>query len=252
MIPLRISLSLLLVRSASAYWDGSKDSPDPYTAAMMMSRQAQHDPSTLSKDPDHFKKLFGKLAIEQNQAKSLDEHQTTTAMDRCMACHGVVVEFEKMMVERKTAGTGGHGRRDQLAVADTFEKICHMDRYEFMDPVNINKRSQASRKYGGIAPPLFANACKRVIDEWSDHDEAEELLIAGGSAANLFEELRTNMCDRAEFGLCRKLGKEVEVRKNDGEDTLAFKGETEQCAAEGGTKKKKKKKKAKKSPIEDV
>ena len=37
------------LRPAAGYWDGGRDTPDPYTQAMMMSRQAQNDPDLLKK-----------------------------------------------------------------------------------------------------------------------------------------------------------------------------------------------------------
>ena len=239
-------LAFACAHLAFAYWDGSKTAKDPYTEAMEMSRRAQLDPDALRKDPDMFKKMFGKLAIEQNQAKHMDETQSmATPQDRCMACHGVVLEFEKMMIERKSAATGGLGRRDQLAVADTYEQICHLDRYESMDSLDPRKRSENSRRYGGIAPPIFANACKRVVDHWSDYDEVEALLINGGPPGSMHKELREAICHNAEFGMCKGVDDEIEVRdtKDVGEN-LWWKGKEEKCEAEGAGKKKKKKKTA--------
>jgi len=236
-------------RPAHAYWDGSRDAPDPYTEAMMLSRKAQLDPNALRDDPDLFKRLFGKLAVEQNQAKFMDEHQSTTPEQRCQACHGVVVEFERMMVERKSQATGGLGRRDQLAVADAYEKICHLNRYEFHDPLNPTKRSEHSRHYFGLAPVIFANACKRVVDEWSDHDEIEEALIRGGKPDKMHRQLRNEICNNEDYGHCRNIHEQVEVRPPTAEqkkanmgETLWFKGHEDKCEAEGGGKKKKKKK----------
>ena len=159
--------ALLLGVVVEAYWDGSKDTPDPYTQAMMMSRQAQYDPEALRKNPNHFRELFGRLAVEQNQAKAMDETQSQfTPEDKCLVCHGTTVELEIMMAERH-----GHGKRDQVKLAEILEKICHLDRYQYHDPVNITKRHERSRTYGGIAPPIFANACKHVVQNWDDRDE---------------------------------------------------------------------------------
>ena len=243
-MPARGALLLLaLAAPAIAYWDGQIGTKDPMQEAMEMSKRAQHDPEALRKDPDYFRKLFGKLAIEQSQAKHMDEMQSTNEEQRCMACHGVVVEFEKMMIERKTAATGGLGMRGQLAVADAFEKICHLDRYETMDPLDPRKATQQGRRYGGLPPPTMANACKRVVEEWQDHDEIEQLLIDGGDAADMHRELREAVCNNREFGLCKNVPDEIGVSMSEGMQVLNFKGKLDQCGAEGGKKKKKKKKK---------
>ena len=150
--------------------------------------------------------------------------------------------------------TGGLGGRDQLAVADAFEKICHMDRYEFQDPVKITTRTEESRRYGGIAPPVFANACKRVLDEWTEHDEAaEQALIKGGPKEGMHKQLRETMCDNALFGVCRGLGKKVDVvagtPSTPGERLRFADAEDEKCD-DPNLKGKKKKKAAKpKDPI---
>ena len=275
----RLAVALVATPLARAYWDGSRDAPDPYTQAMMASRRAQFEPDALRKDPVLFKRMFGQLAVEQNQAKFMDEHQTTSAEQQCEACHGVVVEFERMMVERKSEATGGLGGRDQLAVwrttahtvpdrplpscpvltgrsalgvpqvADAYEKICHLNRYEYHDPVNPTKRSEHSRHYFGLAPVIFANACKRVVDEWSDHDEIEQALIAGGAKNEMHRELREAICNNDEYGHCRNMQAKVEVRAPTAEqkkanmgDTLWWKGKQDSCEAEGKKKKKKKKK----------
>ena len=117
------SVLATLAGRAAGYWEsGDTSQQDPYTQAMLMSRRAAKDPSALKQDPDLFKKMFGQLAIEQNQAKLMDEHQSTaTAADRCMVCHGVILEIEKMFEERKHEATGGLGRRDQLAVRSVLD-----------------------------------------------------------------------------------------------------------------------------------
>ena len=52
-----LSCELLSLSLATAYWQHQDGTRDPYTEAMEMSRRAQHDPSVLKNDPDHFKKL---------------------------------------------------------------------------------------------------------------------------------------------------------------------------------------------------
>lgn len=157
---------LTLVTAVSSYWDGKMGTMDPYTEAMMASRRAQHDPDFLRNNPNHFKEMFGKLAVAQNQHKAMEETQSIKPEDRCLACHGVAVEFEIMAEERK-----GHGKRDQVMVADILENICHLDRYQYQDPVELAKRHERSRNYGGMAPPVFANACKQVVQNWDDRDD---------------------------------------------------------------------------------
>jgi len=245
-----LAVILWACEPCSAYWEGGdRMADDPYTAAMKMSRQAALDPSTLQKDPDHFKKMFGQLAFEQAQAKHMDETQSTaTASDRCMACHGVVVEFEKMMKERVDR------TRSKLTTVETLEKICHLNRYEIQDPVDIRKREERSRVYGGLAPPVFANACKKVVDAWQDDDdEIEDALLRGGSAKNLFEQLRVKVCHR-DGGICDGTGTQIEVgKKVQGQQTLQVKGKPpEQCKAEGGEDDKKEKKKKKKKLQEEI
>ena len=211
------SVLATLAGRAAGYWESGDTAGDPYTQAMLMSRRAANDPSALKQDPDLFKKMFGQLAIEQNQAKLMDEHQSTaTAADRCMVCHGVILEIEKMFEERKHEATGGLGRRDQLAVTEVLEKVCHLNRYEFQDPVDLRKRTETSRLYGGIAPVLFANACKKVVDHWQDDDdEIERALLDGGSPDELHRELRERVCHRS-GGICHGLGVEVEPRGDGG------------------------------------
>ena len=70
---------------------------DPYAKAMRESRRAAVDPSVVERDPDHFKKVFGKLAIEQNNFRAIDAAQHVTAEDRCIACHAAVNELEKAL-----------------------------------------------------------------------------------------------------------------------------------------------------------
>ena len=233
---LRLLVAIVILQPGYAYWDASdRGSDDPYTAAMKMSRLASNDPNRLRTDPDHFKKLFGQLAVEQNQAKAMDETQSKfSKQDLCMVCHGVVVEFEKMMAERVDR------TRSQLTTTETLETICHLNRYEFQDPVVLTKREERSRVYGGIAPPIFANACKRVVDAWQDDDdEIEGALLSGASKKNLHQALREKICHR-DGGICAGTGVEIEVK---GKDSLKVKGvPEEQCGAEGGKKKKKQKK----------
>ena len=40
------------LQQASAYWDGSRDTLDPYMQAMKMSKQARHDPDLMKQDRD--------------------------------------------------------------------------------------------------------------------------------------------------------------------------------------------------------
>ena len=214
MTPRRLALVLALAQPMFAYWDGSRETMDPYAQAMKMSKQAQYDPDALQKDPDLFKKMFGQLAIEQNQARMMDETQSKhSKKDKCMACHGTVVEFEKYIVERKSQATGGLGRRDQLAVADAYDNLCHLDRYEKQDSLNPTKREENSRHYGGLAPPVFANACKQVLVDWTEDDQVEELLIQGGALDNMYKELRHKVCNNKQFGVCKRIKGEVEVRQ---------------------------------------
>jgi len=227
----------MVVAPTVGYWDGKLGTTDPYTEAMMMSRRAQLDPEAMRNDPDIFRRMFGKLAVEQNQAKAMDETQSAaTDKDMCMVCHGTVVEFEKMWQEKK-----GTGKRDMTMVTEILEGICHLNRYEFQDPVKITTRREHSRDYGGIAPAVFANACKRVVDAWGDRDEVEEALIAGGPEDQLHEQLRNHICHAA-GGFCRDFEGSI---ISEASGRLAWKGEEGQCAAaDGGKKKKKKKKKA--------
>jgi len=234
---LRTVIALSMVAApAVAYWDGSRSTADPYTEAMMMSRKAQLDPNAMRNDPDIFRRMFGKLAVEQSQARAMDETQSAASTkDMCMVCHGTVVEFEKMWQERK-----GTGKRDMTMVTEILEGICHLNRYEFQDPVKITNRIEHSRNYGGMAPPVFANACKRVVDAWGDRDGVEEALITGGPEDRLHEQLRNQICHGAE-GFCH--GFEGSIASEAG-GRLAWKGGEEgQCGADGGEKKKKKKKK---------
>ena len=256
----RAQLLLAVLPTCLCYWDGDRDMDDPYTAAMKMSRMAQLDPEVMRRDPDHFRRLFGNLAVEQSQAKKMDETQSAASeKDLCMACHGTVVEFEKMMVERKSAATGGLGGRGQLAVADALEKICHLNRYEFQDGVDLRNRVVQSTQYGGMDPAIFANACKKVIDKWSDHldESVEEILIAGGDPAGLHKELRDTLCYSTEWGQCAGVkDKSIEVLAVE-VDTMAFKGseylqwkdEESKCEDPNAKGKKKKKKQVKKDPI---
>jgi hypothetical protein len=241
---MRLALLACAVAPCSSYWEGDRATDDPYTHAMKMSRQAQYDPNVMQRDPDHFKRMFGQLAFEQAQAKSMDETQSTaSAKDRCMACHGVVVEFEKMMKERVDR------TRSQLTTTETLEKICHLNRYEIQDPVDIRKREERSRVYGGLAPPVFANACKKIVDAWQDDDdEIEGALLRGGSAKSLYKELREKICHR-KGGICEGTGVEIATQ---GKDKLIVKGAPpEQCGAPGSEDDSKKKKKKKKQQSQD-
>ena len=82
-----------------------------------------------------------------------------------------------------------------------------------------------------FAPPVFANACKRVLENWSDHDEVEEELLAGGKPAGLHKELRERVCNGAKR-VCDGLGVSITVSG----ERLSIKGKEEQCSAEGGGK----------------
>lgn len=236
-----VALAMLLAPSAVlAYWepsDGMEGTDDPYTAAIKASRQAAADPDLLKRDPDHFRRLFGQMAIEQNQAKSMDETQSTaTPKDRCMVCHGVIVEFELMMKTQK-----GKGGRNALAVTEILEKICHLNRYHKMDGVDIKKNEERSRLYGGISPPVFANACKRVVDAWQDDDdEIEPQLRDGGDPKDLHKELRELICHR-KGGMCAGIKKSDVVVRTDGHPGLMWKGQEEKCEDPNVPKKKKKK-----------
>ena len=93
-------------------------------------------------------KLFGKLAVEQNQAKAMDETQTVSQKDRCMACHGVVNEFEKMMIERKSATTGGLGRHEVACCAQSYDSepvAAHLQTPSMHSPALL----QAPKQPGG-------------------------------------------------------------------------------------------------------
>ena len=165
------SIRVLLVSmlgGAFAFWDGSKGTADPYTQAREASRRAQMDPDILKKDPDYFKRLFGKMAVEQNQAKAVNEHQNVSPQDVCVACHGVVIEIEKILKARVDK------QRNSIAVTEALDAVCHLDRYEFQDPVKITERTETSRDYGGLAPAVMTNACKRVVDAWQDDDDEIE------------------------------------------------------------------------------
>uniref|UniRef100_A0A7S2JPA5 Saposin B-type domain-containing protein n=1 Tax=Haptolina brevifila TaxID=156173 RepID=A0A7S2JPA5_9EUKA len=225
---------LAALSPVASWWDGKVGTKDPYTQAMEMSRRAHNDPDLLRKDPDFYKRMFGNLAIEQSQAQAMDETQSyASADDLCMVCHGMVAEFELMVGQERK----GHGKRDSLMATEALEDICHLNRYQILDGLNPTKREEPSRKYGGIAPPVFAQACKKVVMAWDDHDEVEGWLIAGGSPAGMHRELRERVCNGSE-GVCHGLG--VEVEEKDGK--LSIKGKEEQCSADGGKKKKKKKK----------
>eukprot|EP00966_Prymnesium_polylepis_P216588 5014159-Prymnesium_polylepis.1 len=164
----KLRLVVLMVGGAVAYWDGGKGTADPYAQAKEASRRAQMDPDILKKDPDYFKRMFGKMAVEQGQAKAVDAHQNVSPQDICVACHGVVIEIEKILKARVDK------QRNSIAVTEVLEAVCHLDRYEFQDPVKVNVRTETSRDYGGLAPPVMANACKRVVDAWQDDDDEIE------------------------------------------------------------------------------
>jgi len=218
----------------AAYWEqgGSSSADrmksDPYTQAMEMSRRAKLDPNLMRNDPDHFKKMFGQLAVEQNQHKAMEETKNVKPEDKCMVCNGVVVEFEAMLAERHQSK-----KRAQLAVLEVLDDICHLDRYEFQDPVKLNERRETSRKYGGIAPPVFANGCKQVVDLWNQDDDYETILVKGGPSANMHESLRNKACSE----VCSGLDVLIKVQG----DTLVREGQEGQCADPSKKKKKKKK-----------
>ena len=232
-------LCLLLAPLVSAYWEAGDQREDPYTAAIRMSKHAAADPDVMRNDPDHFRKLFGRLAIEQSQAKHMDETQSQfTPKDRCLVCHGVVNEFEIMMKSEK-----GKGGRNLLAVTNILEKVCHLDRYANMDPVDLKQSVERSRLYGGIAPPIFANACKRVVDSWQDDDdEIEPTLRDGGDPKEMHKELRYAICHRP-GGVCDGLGMKV-IPNPHQEGGLMQEGADETCKDPNAKKKKKKKKAA--------
>ena len=111
--------------------------------------------------------------------------------------------------------------------------------------MDLRKREERSRVYGGLAPPVFANACKKVVDAWQDDDdEIEGALLRGGSSKGWFKELRNKVCHR-DGGICDGTGVQIELGpKREGQETLQVKGKPpEQCSAEGEDGKKKKKKK---------
>ena len=165
----------VLACGTAAYWEPGSKSADPYHQAMEMSRQGRLDPDALRNDPDFYKRMFGKLATEQGQAQAMDKHQNVPKADICVACHGVVIEIEKIIKERLDR------QRHALAVTEALEQVCHLDRYEFQDPVKITNRKEISRDYGGLAPPVMANACKRVVDGWQDDDDEIEAALKQAS-----------------------------------------------------------------------
>ena len=248
----RKSLLLLLFAAdrAAAWWDGKMGTKDPMTEAMEASRRAQLDPDALRKDPDHFKRMFGKLAIEQNQAKAMSENQRVDPADKCMACHAVVVEFEAMIAQRPAQ------KRDQLAYAEITEEVCHLNRYETLDPINPTKREERSRLYGGMAPPVLANACQRVVDEWSDYDEIEaSLLKRGRGGERMHEELRREICDARRYGLCNREPRAVVPATYQGKAGLTWEAKSEsaeQCSAPDGEKRKKRKKRRRRKKAEKM
>lgn len=222
-----------LLSPAAGYWDGSSGR-DPYTEAMEKSRRARVDPSVLQKDPDYFKKMFGQLAIEQNQAMAMHETQSVASKeDMCMVCHGMVAELELMMQERR-----GYGKRDELAVTEALEGLCHLNRYQKRDALDPTKVEEHSRMYGGIAPPVFSNACTHVISAWDDHEGVDSMLVQGGAPERLHRELRERVCDSKE-GVCHGTG--TTVIEEGGK--LRVQGKEEQCSEDGGKTKTKTKKK---------
>ena len=126
------------------------------------------------------------------------------------------------------------------------------------DGVDLRNRVVQSTQYGGMDPAIFANACKKVIDKWSDHldESVEEILIAGGDPAGLHKELRDTLCYSTEWGQCAGVkDKSIEVLTVE-VDTMAFKGseylqwkDEESKCEDPNAKGKKKKKKVKKDPI---
>jgi len=241
----RAALVVLLqgVGPAAAWWDG-KNGLDPYTQAMQESRHANLDKDMLQKDPDFFKRMFGKLATEQAQAKHMDETQNVSPEDKCMTCHGVVVEFEKILAEHKER-TGE--KRSAVTVATALEGVCDLNRMQYLDPINPTKGEERSRVYGGIHPAIYVNACRLVLQAWDDNEEEiieDALLKGGGWAGAMYAALRARACDAPEVGLCKGLEGQV-VADN---DRLQYKGKEAQCD-DPNAKKKKKKKKKKVDPI---
>ena len=229
----------------AGWWDG-KNGMDPYSAAMYESKRAGADADVIKNDPDYFRRMFGKLATEQAQAKAMDETQHVSKNDMCMACHGVVVEVERMLKDRMERISR---RRDELAITETLEGVCDLNRYQYLDPINPTKREEASRRYGGIAPPVFVNACRQVLVDWGDHDEIEEALLRGADPANVHAALRQEICEHKKYGLCRTLTQKIVSYKK---DSLKWEEQDMEQCSDPNAGKKKKKKKAKKSPIEDM
>jgi len=236
-MPPSTTLSLVLAGCglASGFWDRNSGEKDPMTAAMEMSRMARLDPDIMKKDPNHFKKMFGRLAMEQSQAQNLDKAQHVSKEDRCLTCHGMVVEVEKILAARIDKW------RNEIAITEALEEICNPSRYQQLDPDGLNPtmRTEGSRRYFGLDPFVFSNACNQVLIEWGDDDEIEVDLKRGAPAADMHRKLRESVCGRR-GGVCHKLGVEVD---NDGESLFKKDIGAPKCDAEGGTKKKKKKKK---------
>jgi hypothetical protein len=168
-----------------------KGAMDPMTRAMKMSRDASLKPELYQSDTDYFRRMFGDMVIAQNQAKMLDEHQSDfSAQDRCTACHGTVIELEKIISEHPY-----HGHRSALVITEALEKVCHLNRYEKNDGVDIRNRIESSRDYGGLAPVHMVQACKQVVDSWQDDEEEIESALkeGGGTKENLYQELREHV-----------------------------------------------------------
>ena len=126
-------------------------------------------------------------------------------------------------------------QRSQLAIVEALEKVCHLNRYEYQSPLNPTKREETSRNYGGLAPPIMANACKKVVDAWQDDDEyIESTLVAGGSPDRLHEEVRKKVCAK----LCK--GEATVALEVQGEKLVS--PDQEKCEDPDAKGKKKKKK----------
>ena len=233
---------------ALAEWDPKSGTPDPFTAARMMSREAERNPDLLRKDPDHFRKLFGTLASEMGETQHVEEAKTdVTPKHMCIACHGAVVETEKALAARHQSK-----KRDPSELTEALEEICQMERYNKMDPMKVTSAKAAY----GMSPYIFVNACRKVVEAWNGGDEVEDLLLAGAPPEQMHRQLRESICNAKGFGICSGALRQLEfeiTQGPDGKDMLLTKEDSQQCKA-AITKGKKAKKASKVDPIsgEDI